>query len=54
MEDLSWRARDDLSTLTRAQEISADRSRLAAARREAQKQASSLNKISAKLGGRKI
>jgi len=52
-EDRSWRARDDLRTLTRAQEISADKVRMAAAKREAAKQQASLARIS-KLAGKRI
>jgi len=53
IEDQSWRARDDLSTLQRAQEIAADRARLSAAKREAGKQQQALAKVH-KLGSRRI
>jgi len=52
-EDRTWRARDDLRTLTQAHEINSDRSRLAAAKREAAKQHKVLTKV-ARLGNRKI
>lgn len=52
-EDRSWRARDDLRTLTQAQEIAADKARLAAAKREATKQQQSLSRV-AKLAGKRI
>jgi hypothetical protein len=41
-DETKWRARDDLSTLSRAAEIAADRQRLSAARAEAKKQMKSL------------
>lgn len=43
--DQSWRARDDLSTLSRAAEISADKKRLTAARAEAKKQMKALSTV---------
>lgn len=52
-EDDSWRARDDLHTLQRASEISGDKSRLRAARVEADKQKKSLERI-VRLEGKKL
>lgn len=58
-----WRAQDDMRTLTRAAEIQADKARMSAARREAEKQVKALSSISApkrptstakRLSGRRI
>lgn len=43
--DLDYRARDDMQTLRRAAEITGDKSRLSAAKREAQKDMKALEKI---------
>lgn len=52
-EDESWRARDDLHTLQRATEITGDKSRMGAARREADRQKKSLERIG-RLEGKKL
>ena len=44
--DDDWRARDDLSTLTRAHEVLGDTGRLAAMKKEAKRQTESLARIS--------
>lgn len=44
-DDSKWRARDDLSTLSRAAEIQADKARLSAARSEAKKQMKALSSV---------
>ena len=44
-EEKKWRAQDDLRTLQRAKEIEANRSRMAAAQREAKAQISVLAKV---------
>lgn len=41
----TWRARDDLRTLTAAAEIQADKSRLGQAKREANKQISAISRV---------
>lgn len=43
--DLDYRARGDMETLRRAKEIEGDRQRLAAARREAQKDMKALEAV---------
>lgn len=45
MSDESWRAREDLHTLTRADEIAREPARLKAARAEAARQRKSLERI---------
>lgn len=45
MGDESWRARGDLDTLSRAEEIKGDKKRLAAARAEAKRQMKGLSSI---------
>ena len=44
-EEKKWRAQDDLRTLQRAKEIEANRSRMAAAQKEAKEQISVLAKV---------
>ena len=44
-EDKAWRARDDLRTLQSAVEIQSDKSRVAAAQREAKLQMQALAKV---------
>jgi hypothetical protein len=44
-DDSKWRAREDLSTLSRAAEIQADKARLSAARSEAKKQMKALSSV---------
>jgi len=53
IDERKWRARSDCDTLKTAAEITGDRSRLAAAKREAAQQQRSLAKIG-KLAGRRI
>ena len=45
MIDKDYRARSDLDTLTRAEEVKADRARLTAAQKEADRQRASLSRI---------
>jgi hypothetical protein len=47
-EDMSWRARSDLSTLQCAEEIRRDRARMSAAKKEAQKQIKALSSVGVK------
>ena len=44
-EEKRWRARDDLETLKRADEIKKNRTRLSAAKKEAKSQMDALNKV---------
>lgn len=48
MPDQKWQAQDDLRTLQRAREIEANRTRLAAAKREADAQLKALQKVKLK------
>jgi hypothetical protein len=45
MADQSWRARDDADTLRRAGEIMSDKSRLSAAKKEADKTVKALTRV---------
>ena len=47
-DEKKWQAQDDLRTLQRAREIEANRSRLAAAKREADAQLKALQKVKLK------
>lgn len=51
--DDSWRARDDIHTLQRAAEITADKARVRAARAEADRQKKALDRI-ARLDGKNL
>lgn len=44
-QEREWRAQDDLRTLTQAQAIQSDKSRLAAVQKHAAKQVATLNKV---------
>jgi hypothetical protein len=47
-DEKKWQAQDDLRTLQRAREIEANRSRMAAAKREADAQLKALQKVKLK------
>jgi len=44
-DEAKWRAIEDMHTLSRAKEIEADRTRMAAAKREAEKKIKEMQKI---------
>lgn len=47
-DDAKWRAEEDMRTLTRAKEIEADRTRLAAAKRVAEQKIKEMQSVVAK------
>lgn len=51
--DESWRARDDLRTLSSAHEIGQDKKRMKAAQAEAKRQMTALEKVAGKASPRK-